>query len=57
VPEEVQQLQHQDQRLRQDHAVAHRREPHGRQPGDVRATVRGAAACRLAAFPFFFLFS
>jgi hypothetical protein len=32
VPEQVQQLQHQDERLRQDHAVAHRREPHGR-PG------------------------
>jgi hypothetical protein len=28
VPEEVQQLQHQEERLRQDHAVAHRREPH-----------------------------
>jgi hypothetical protein len=28
VPEEVQQLQHQDERLRDDDAVAHRREPH-----------------------------
>jgi hypothetical protein len=29
VAEEVEQLQHQDERLRQDDAVAHRREPHG----------------------------
>lgn len=30
VPEEVEQLQHQYERLRKDDAVAHRREPHGR---------------------------
>jgi hypothetical protein len=48
VPQEVQQLQHQDERLWQDHAVAHRREPHGR-PGDG---VRAAASLL-----FCFLFS
>lgn len=39
VAEEVEQLQHQDERLRQDHAVAHRREPHGcRSPRTLQAT-------------------